>query len=68
MPEPIFVIQTKWPHIRVALFRREDGLFQFCEQSMRTAEYENIEYSGLYDREEAARRDMLAYAEECQKL
>jgi hypothetical protein len=34
---------------------------------MRNGVYESTEHSGLYDREEAARKDMLAYAEECEK-
>jgi hypothetical protein len=34
-PELIAMIQTTWPHIRVDLYKREDGLFQFIEEGQR---------------------------------
>ena len=64
MENPIFVIQTSWPKVLIALFRREDGLFQFFEQVMRASGYEHNDGSGLYDDENVARADMIRYAEE----
>lgn len=64
MSEPIYVIQTSWPNIRFALYRREDGFFQFFEQLLLAGVWERNEPSGIYDSDQAAREDMARFAED----
>ena len=36
MPELVAMIQTTWPKIRVALYRRSDGRYEFLEEGLRS--------------------------------
>ena len=66
VPELIAMIQTTWPRIRVALYKREDGLFQFIEEGLRAEEngaknwihYRKSEY---YKDLGEAKKDMIEY-------
>jgi len=64
MENPIFILQTSWPNIRIALFRRNDGHFQFLSQVLRASGYESNHESGLYDDETSARADMRRFADD----
>ncbi len=60
------VVRTSWPHIRFALFRREDGGFEFFEQHRSAeadAEWVNKGGSAVYGDMESARDDMMRTVE-----
>lgn len=66
MPERVAVIQTTWPKIRVGLYRRKDGRFQFVEEGIQTDKQGNhfwFHYveSGLYDDFETAKNAMVEH-------
>jgi hypothetical protein len=66
MPQLIAVVQTTWPKIRVGLYRREDGHFQFVEEGLQPDNFgKEFWYhyyeSGLYSAIEAAKADMVRY-------
>ena len=66
--DPVRIIQTSWPNIRVALYRRGDGLFQFFEEALPKdddrASWEELNRSGLYSELESAEDAMIKYAAE----
>jgi hypothetical protein len=62
--ELIKAIPTSWPNIRVVLFRRADGFFQFVEQTLDADSWTEIETSGLFHERSAAEEAMLAHAED----
>lgn len=63
MRELIVAIQTTWPEIRIALYRRDDGKFQYFEQFLRNkVDWKNNNESVLFDDAETAHRAMTAYA------
>jgi hypothetical protein len=64
IPEPIFVVQTSWPKIRFALYRREDGFFQYFEQHWRAEGWETNSPSGIFESEQAAREAMVYETED----
>jgi hypothetical protein len=64
MPEPIFVVQTSWPKIRFALYRRQDGFFQFFREYLQPEGWESGEPSGIYDSDLTAREDMARSVED----
>jgi hypothetical protein len=66
MTELVAVIQTSWPKIRLGLYRREGGRFQFVEEGIHTDEQGNdfwLHYveSDLYDNIEAAKSAMIEH-------
>ncbi len=68
MSNPIAVIGTSWPNIRVALYRRNDGFYQFFEEHWRCDDNSDYHWvslgkSGIYDNCELARCDMIPFAQ-----
>lgn len=61
---PLLVMQTTWPAIRIALYRRRDGRYQYFEQFLRDEGWVSNEKSGLYADEHNAIVGMARYAEE----
>jgi hypothetical protein len=66
MPELVAIIQTTWPKIRMGLYRREDGCFQFVEEGIHTDEQGSdfwLRYteSTPYSDVDSARRAMIEY-------
>jgi hypothetical protein len=61
----IAIIQTSWPHIRVALYVIDDGFFQFIEEGHapdeQWAAWEPYFESGLYTDRDTAQREMIGY-------
>jgi ribosomal protein S18 acetylase RimI-like enzyme len=60
------VIRTSWPHIRFALFRREDGGFEYFEQHVSNeagAEWVSKGGSAVYGDLDSARQDMMRAVE-----
>jgi len=60
------VVRTSWPHIRFALFCREDGGFEFFEQHRSAeadAEWVNKGGSSVYGDMESAREDLMRAVE-----
>jgi len=68
MRKLISIHPTKWPHIRFALYRRDDGHIQFFEQLLRecggTRDWQDNQYSGLFTDPEAAKLAMIEYIAE----
>jgi hypothetical protein len=66
MPELVAMIQTTWPHIRVGLYRYEDGRFRFAEEGLRPGEtggesWRAYHESGFYDGIATARAAMVEH-------
>jgi hypothetical protein len=63
--ELISTLQTTWPHIRFALYRRDDGYYQFFEQLFQDCgggcDWQDNHYSGLYADPEAAKLAMVEH-------
>jgi GNAT superfamily N-acetyltransferase len=60
------VVRTSWPHIRFALFRRQDGGFEFFEQHRSNeagADWVNKGGSAVYGDMESARDDLMLTVE-----
>jgi hypothetical protein len=68
--ELLSVIQTSVPHVRIALFRRDEGNYQFVRQRVQVDnsrppdEWQDSDVSGLYNDAATAQFDMLKYVEE----
>jgi hypothetical protein len=61
----IGIIQTSWPDIRVVLYGRDDGLFQFHEERLPSNENGGaivLHESGVFSEIEAAKAAMIQYA------
>ncbi len=64
MPTPVAMIQTSWPHIRVVLYQREDGLFQYVEEGPTVdgkEQWSTYRESGLFNDFETAKSAMIDY-------
>jgi hypothetical protein len=66
MPLLVAMIQTTWPAIRVALYKRTDGHFQYVEEGLQPGdegEEVRVEYSqsGLYSDFEVAKAAMIEF-------
>ncbi|MGD0142897.1 MAG: hypothetical protein ABSC92_07045 [Rhizomicrobium sp.] len=66
MPELVAMIQTTWPKIRVGLYKRDDGRFQYIEEGLHADEDGGeswIQYneSDLYDDIIRAKADMVRF-------
>jgi hypothetical protein len=66
MPQLVAMIQTTWPHIRVGLYKHEDGFFQYIEEGRKTDEGGQeiwIQYteSAPYREFESAKADMIEF-------
>jgi len=65
MPELVAMIQTTWTNIRVALYKHENGQFQFMEEGFRDESLKEISWyaaeSGFFDDIDAAKKAMLHY-------
>jgi hypothetical protein len=66
LPDPLLVIPTRWPKVRVA-FKRKDGKYQFFEEVLGTAGWEQGDGSGVYANVEEAQQDMIRYAREYER-
>jgi hypothetical protein len=64
LPEPLLVIPTSWSKVRVALFKRKDGQYQYFEEVLGTAGWERGDGSGVYANAEKAKQDMIRHARE----
>jgi len=65
-PGLVGIIRTSWPHIRFALFRRDDGGFEFFEQHLSGetgTDWENKGGSSVYGDLDSARDDMMRAVE-----
>ena len=64
LPEPLLVLPTRWSKVRVALFKRKDGKYQYFVEALGTAGWERGEGSGVYADAEKAKQEMIRYARE----
>ena len=66
MPQLVAMIQTTWPKIRVGLYRREDGRFQYVEEGLHSDDegkgfWSQYQESGLYDDINVAKKEMIQF-------
>jgi hypothetical protein len=66
LPDPLLVLPTRWPKVRVALFKRKDGQYQFFAEILGTGGWDRRDGSGVYANAEEAKQDMIRYAREYQ--